>query len=57
MIFLILKASYKNNKVLVDAMEHINVTHLEIEKHKKQGSKRRTIVFKIQRFILEVKTW
>jgi hypothetical protein len=56
-IFLILKASYKNNKVLVDAMEHINVTHLEIEKHKKQGSKRRTIVFKIQRFILEVKTW
>jgi hypothetical protein len=29
----ILDVSYKNNKVLVDAMEHINATQLEIENH------------------------
>jgi hypothetical protein len=39
MIFLILKASYKNNKVLVDVMEHINATQLEIEKHRNKGHK------------------
>jgi hypothetical protein len=38
-ISLILEVSYKNNKVFVDAMEHINTTQLEIEKQRNKVHK------------------